>query len=44
MYDLNGKIVDQWFGGGLDLTPYYLFEEGNAVLHFPYSNDVNKTS
>jgi len=32
MYDLNGEIVDQWFGGGLDLTPYYLFEED--VIHY----------
>jgi coproporphyrinogen III oxidase len=32
MYDLNGNIVDQWFGGGLDLTPYYLFEED--AIHF----------
>ena len=33
MYDLNGKIVDQWFGGGLDLTPYYLFEEDAVHFH-----------
>ncbi len=26
MYDKEGAIVDQWFGGGQDLTPYYLFE------------------
>jgi coproporphyrinogen III oxidase len=26
MYDENGNII-QWFGGGQDLTPYYLFEE-----------------
>ena len=26
------KIVDQWFGGGQDLTPYYLFEED--AMHF----------
>ena len=32
MYDLNGNIIDQWFGGGLDLTPYYLFEED--AIHF----------
>ncbi len=32
MYDQQGNIVDQWFGGGLDLTPYYLFEED--VIHF----------
>lgn len=32
MYDKQGNIVDQWFGGGQDLTPYYLFEED--VIHF----------
>ena len=32
MYDDNGIILDQWFGGGQDLTPYYLFEED--VVHF----------
>ena len=32
MYDENGNIIDQWFGGGQDLTPYYLFEED--AIHF----------
>ncbi|WP_299272363.1 oxygen-dependent coproporphyrinogen oxidase [uncultured Psychroserpens sp.] len=32
MYDQDGNIVDQWFGGGQDLTPYYLFEED--AIHF----------
>ncbi|WP_228853193.1 oxygen-dependent coproporphyrinogen oxidase [Aegicerativicinus sediminis] len=32
MYDNKGEIVDSWFGGGLDLTPYYLFEED--AIHF----------
>ena len=32
MYDKDGKIIDSWFGGGQDLTPYYLFEED--VKHF----------
>lgn len=27
------KIIDQWFGGGLDLTPYYLFEEDAKHFH-----------
>jgi coproporphyrinogen III oxidase len=27
MYDENGNVIQQWFGGGQDLTPYYLFEE-----------------
>jgi len=32
MYDKAGEIVKQWFGGGQDLTPYYLFEDD--VTHF----------
>lgn len=33
MYDKNGNIVDQWFGGGQDLTPYYLFDEDATHFH-----------
>ena len=33
MYDGQGTIVDSWFGGGLDLTPYYLFEEDAVHFH-----------
>ena len=33
MYDSPGNITDQWFGGGLDLTPYYLFEEDAVHFH-----------
>ncbi|MEN1783688.1 MAG: oxygen-dependent coproporphyrinogen oxidase [Bacteroidota bacterium] len=33
MYNQQGDIVDQWFGGGQDLTPYYLFEEDAAHFH-----------
>lgn len=33
MYDKRGNIVDQWFGGGQDLTPYYLFEEDAVHFH-----------
>ncbi|WP_378185934.1 oxygen-dependent coproporphyrinogen oxidase [Aquimarina sp. W85] len=32
MYDKSGAIVDSWFGGGQDLTPYYLFDED--AIHF----------
>ncbi|WP_275316336.1 oxygen-dependent coproporphyrinogen oxidase [Tenacibaculum bernardetii] len=32
MYDGDGNIVTQWFGGGQDLTPYYLFDED--AIHF----------
>ena len=33
LYDNNKNVVDQWFGGGLDLTPYYLFEEDAVHFH-----------
>jgi len=33
MYNSNGEIVDQWFGGGQDLTPYYIFEEDAKHFH-----------
>jgi coproporphyrinogen III oxidase len=33
MYDKQGNIVDQWFGGGQDLTPYYLFDEDATHFH-----------
>jgi coproporphyrinogen III oxidase len=33
MYDKKGNLVDQWFGGGQDLTPYYLFEEDARHFH-----------
>ncbi len=33
MYDKQGTLLDQWFGGGQDLTPYYLFEEDARHFH-----------
>ncbi|MEQ3690447.1 MAG: coproporphyrinogen III oxidase, partial [Flavobacterium sp.] len=33
MYDNKGNIINQWFGGGQDLTPYYLFEEDAKHFH-----------
>lgn len=33
MYDEAGNILDQWFGGGQDLTPYYLIEEDAEHFH-----------
>ncbi len=32
VYDEQGNAMDAWFGGGTDLTPYYLFEED--AIHF----------
>ena len=33
LMDTEGNIVDGWFGGGADLTPYYLFEEDAVHFH-----------
>jgi len=29
----DGTLKDRWFGGGADLTPYYLFEEDAVHFH-----------
>jgi coproporphyrinogen III oxidase len=33
LYDKNGNLKDRWFGGGSDLTPYYIFEEDGRHFH-----------
>ena len=33
LYNDKNEIVDSWFGGGQDLTPYYLFEEDARHFH-----------
>lgn len=33
LYDNDGKKIDSWFGGGSDLTPYYIFEEDGRHFH-----------
>ena len=33
LYDNDDKIIDRWFGGGADLTPYYFFEEDAKHFH-----------
>lgn len=33
LYEANGILIDRWFGGGADLTPYYLFEEDAVHFH-----------
>ena len=42
MYDKSGELVDQWFGGGLDLTPYYLFEEDAEHFHLQCKNACDR--
>ena len=36
LYDKQDKLTDRWFGGGTDLTPYYLFEEDAIHFHQAY--------
>jgi coproporphyrinogen III oxidase len=36
LYDANETLVDRWFGGGTDLTPYYLFDEDANHFHKIY--------
>ncbi len=38
LYDDNNSLIDRWFGGGTDLTPYYLFEEDARHFHQTYKN------
>ncbi|MBS1947015.1 MAG: oxygen-dependent coproporphyrinogen oxidase [Bacteroidetes bacterium] len=33
LYDKDGRLCDRWFGGGTDLTPYYLFDEDAVHFH-----------
>lgn len=36
LYDAAGGLMDRWFGGGTDLTPYYLFDEDATHFHGTY--------
>jgi coproporphyrinogen III oxidase len=38
----NDEVIDRWFGGGTDLTPYYLFEEDAIHFHQTYKNACDK--
>ncbi len=36
LYNEEDMLADRWFGGGTDLTPYYLFEEDAKHFHHTY--------
>jgi len=40
LYDTEGKRLDCWFGGGSDLTPYYVFEEDARHFHTTLKNAI----
>jgi coproporphyrinogen III oxidase len=33
LYNKEDQVIDRWFGGGADLTPYYLYEEDARHFH-----------
>jgi len=41
LYDDKGNILDTWFGGGSDLTPYYIFEEDGRHFHTTLKNAMD---
>lgn len=42
LYDENDEVSDQWFGGGTDLTPYYLFEDDARHFHRTFKDVCDK--
>jgi coproporphyrinogen III oxidase len=42
LYNEQDEVIDRWFGGGTDLTPYYLFEEDARHFHQTYKNVCDK--
>jgi coproporphyrinogen III oxidase len=41
LYDEAGNVCDRWFGGGADLTPYYLFEEDARHFHQSFKSAMD---
>jgi coproporphyrinogen III oxidase len=41
LYNEEGNVMDRWFGGGSDLTPYYLFEEDAKHFHGTLKNTID---
>jgi coproporphyrinogen III oxidase len=38
LYNEKDEVIDRWFGGGTDLTPYYLFDEDAKHFHQTYKD------
>ncbi len=41
LYNEKDEVMDRWFGGGTDLTPYYLIEEDTKHFHQTYKNSCD---
>ncbi|TAF93284.1 MAG: oxygen-dependent coproporphyrinogen oxidase [Bacteroidetes bacterium] len=42
LYNQHHQVVDAWFGGGSDLTPYYLWEEDARHFHGVLKNTCDE--
>lgn len=42
LYNNENEVIDRWFGGGTDLTPYYLFDEDALHFHSTYKKVCDK--
>ncbi len=42
LYNKEDEVIDRWWGGGTDLTPYYLFVEDAIHFHKTYKNTLDK--
>ncbi len=42
LYDDNNNMLDSWFGGGTDLTPYYIFPEDGRHFHTTLKNTLDE--
>ena len=42
LYNEDGTLADRWFGGGTDLTPYYLFHEDARHFHSSYKSTCDQ--
>jgi coproporphyrinogen III oxidase len=43
LYNESDQLIDRWFGGGTDLTPYYLFETDAKHFHKTYKDACDKS-
>jgi coproporphyrinogen III oxidase len=41
LYNETGHVTDRWFGGGADLTPYYLFREDARHFHRSFKDAMD---
>lgn len=42
LYNAENLLIDRWFGGGTDLTPYYLFESDARHFHQAYKDALDQ--